>query len=129
MFSLTVAEAHTFYVGANGWLVHNAGLGCGIGNPFDLPSGLKLTDGMKLPIDSVLNAATEFLGPGYKYLGSGRFISADGTRVVRMGDRDILGLDNVKGVKHMNFETLIPNPNKAGKMMVDKNYHIELVGK
>ena len=25
MFNLTVSEAHTFYVGNNGWLVHNAG--------------------------------------------------------------------------------------------------------
>lgn len=25
MFNLTVDEAHTFYVGQNGWLVHNAG--------------------------------------------------------------------------------------------------------
>ncbi|AXH00905.1 hypothetical protein DVJ83_17490 (plasmid) [Deinococcus wulumuqiensis] len=28
MFNLTVDEAHTFYVGTNGWLVHNTGL-CG----------------------------------------------------------------------------------------------------
>ncbi len=25
MFNLTVSEAHTFYVGQNGWLVHNVG--------------------------------------------------------------------------------------------------------
>ena len=27
MFNLTVDEAHTFYVGENGWLVHNCGPG------------------------------------------------------------------------------------------------------
>lgn len=29
MFNLTVDEAHTFYVGKQGWLVHNAGTDCG----------------------------------------------------------------------------------------------------
>lgn len=28
MFNLTVSEAHTFYVGQNGWLVHNASWPC-----------------------------------------------------------------------------------------------------
>lgn len=28
------------------------------------------------------------------------------------------------GGPHVNFETLKPNPNKPGKMMVDQNYHV-----
>jgi hypothetical protein len=30
------------------------------------------------------------------------------------------------GGSHMNFETLVPNPSKPGKMMIDKNLHIYL---
>lgn len=49
-------------------------------------------------------------------------VSADGKRVFRMGDNDILGKHG--GGPHVNFETLKPNPNKPGKMMVDQNYHV-----
>lgn len=30
MFNLTVSEAHTYYVGQDGWLVHNADGSCGL---------------------------------------------------------------------------------------------------
>ncbi|WP_235910277.1 polymorphic toxin-type HINT domain-containing protein [Deinococcus kurensis] len=30
MFNLTVSEAHTYYVGQEGWLVHNANGSCGL---------------------------------------------------------------------------------------------------
>ena len=49
-------------------------------------------------------------------------VSADGKRVFRMGDNDILGKHG--GGTHVIFETLKPNPNKHGKMMVDQNYHV-----
>ena len=66
----------------------------------------------------------DFLGKGYKDAGNGRFISADGTKVVRMGDNDILGKHG--GGPHMNFETMAPNPAKPGKMQVIDNMHIYL---
>lgn len=76
-------------------------------------------------IHAVDGTSTEsFLGSGYKDMGNGRFVSADGTRVVRMGDSDILGKHG--GGPHMNFETLVPNPSKPGKMKVNQNLHIYL---
>ena len=57
-------------------------------------------------------------------MGNGRFVSLDGTKSVRMGDSDITGKHG--GGNHMNFEELIPNPNKPGKMQVESNYHIYL---
>lgn len=56
-----------------------------------LKQGDKLIDGMKLNTNKALDAAEDFLGKGYKDLGNGRYMSADGTKVVRMGDSDILG--------------------------------------
>ena len=41
-----------------------------------------------------------------------------------MGVNDILGKHG--GGPHVNFETLIPNTTKPGKMMVDRNIHIYL---
>jgi hypothetical protein len=82
---------------------------------------LGLKDGMKVSSNRVLDLAMQFLGKDYKELepGSGRYVSADGTRVVKMGTSDITG-------PHVNFETLKPNPAKPGKMKVDKNLHIFL---
>lgn len=56
--------------------------------------------------------------------GSGRYVSADGTRAVRMGESDITGAHG--GGPHMNFEELAPNPAKPGKMMVVQNSHVYL---
>ena len=72
------------------------------------------------------NFAQKFLGKGYKEAvpGSGRFISADGKRVFRMGTSDITGAHG--GGPHVNFETLEPNPAKPGKQMVKDNFHIFL---
>ena len=85
---------------------------------------LGLKNGMKMNATQLLEAAEKFLGGGYKELvkGSGRFVSEDGTKAVRMGESDILGAHG--GGPHMNFETLIPNPAKNGKMIVDQNLHI-----
>lgn len=83
-----------------------------------------LKNGSKLKTNDALDAAEDFLGKGYKDAGNGRFISADGTKVVRMGDNNILG--KYGGEPHMNFETLAPNPAKPGKMQVIDNMHIYL---
>lgn len=82
-------------------------------------------DGTKMSTNDALDAAKEFLGDGYKDMGNGRFVSKDGLRQVRMGDSDILGQHG--GGSHMNFETLIENMDKPGKMTIDKNIHIYLV--
>ena len=78
-------------------------------------------------IADVLREVETLASKGYKEVvsGSGRYVSADGTRVFRMGTSDITGAH--AGGSHVNFETLIPNPNKPGKMMVDKDLHIYLI--
>ncbi len=92
---------------------------CAVKNVF------KPVNNMKIKTNDALDAASEWLGKGYKDMGNGRFVSADGKRVVRMGDGDILGKHG--GGNHMNFEELAPNPNKPGKMQVVNNYHIYLI--
>lgn len=76
--------------------------------------------------DDALEAAQQWVGPGYTepVAGSGRFVSSDGQRVVRMGTRDITGQHS--GGPHMNFERLGPNPAKPGKPMVTDNHHVFL---
>jgi RHS repeat-associated protein len=88
---------------------------------------LGLSDGMKLSASKILQYGEEFLGKGYKEIipNSGRFVSADGTRVVRIGESDITGAHG--GGPHVNFETLKPNPAKPGKLMVDKNLHLYII--
>ena len=86
--------------------------------------GKNLSNGQKLSTNEALDAAIDFLGKGYKDTGNGRFVSEDGTRVVRMGNNDILG--NHGGGPHMNFETMEPNPAKPGKMQIIDNKHIYL---
>jgi len=95
-----------------------------VGNVFKTVSELGLKDGMTMSSGGMLDAAGEFLGKGYQedVSGSGRFVSADGTRVVRVGESDITGKHG--GGPHANFETLSPNPAKPGKMIVTKNLHI-----
>ena len=90
----------------------------------DEATNVGLKNGSKLKTNDALDAAEDFLGKGYKDAGNGRFISADGTKVVRMGDNDILGKHG--GGPHMNFETMAPNPAKPGKMQVIDNMHIYL---
>lgn len=41
-----------------------------------------------------------------------------------MGDADILGHHG--GGRHMNFETLKPNPLREGKFIIEQNMHIFL---
>jgi hypothetical protein len=113
MYNLEVAHDHTFTVGAGQWVVHNA---CGPRN---------LIDGMKMTVNEALDAAENFLGKGYRDLGNGRFVSADGRRQVRMGDSDILGWHG--GGPHINFEILEDNPFKPGKLRIIRNIHIHLL--
>ncbi len=86
----------------------------------------KLMDGTSMKTNDVLNLASDFLGEGYTEpkAGSGRFISADGTRAFRMGESDILGRHG--GGPHVNFEMLELNPIKPNKMQVITDIHIYL---
>ncbi|WP_126243752.1 DUF6443 domain-containing protein [Chitinophaga rhizosphaerae] len=88
---------------------------------------LGLTDGMSMSSSRALEMGEAFLGKGYTEVGhgTGRFVSADGQRVFRMGVNDITGAHG--GGPHVNFETLIPNPLKPGKMKIDMNFHIYLI--
>ena len=67
--------------------------------------------------------AIEFLGEGFRDMGDGRFISADGKRQVRIGDTDILGLHG--DGPHINFEHLIPGT--RGRTIPSSNMHIYLI--
>jgi RHS repeat-associated protein len=91
-----------------------------------LLTDLGIKDGMKVTTSKALELALNFLGEGYKEVGagSGRYLSADGTRVVRIGVNDITGKHG--GGPHVNFETLTPNADKPGKMKVDENIHVYL---
>ncbi|MBL9029160.1 MAG: DUF637 domain-containing protein [Caedimonas sp.] len=84
----------------------------------------KLKDGCTLSEEKALEAASEFLGKGYRDLGNGRFVSGDGLKQVRMGDSDLLGLHG--GGRHMNFETLRVNPKNPNKLLPEQNLHIYL---
>ena len=84
----------------------------------------KLADGASMTTDQALDTGANYLGSGYQDMGNGRFLSADGTRQVRMGDSDITGKHG--GGPHMNFEELGPNPAKPGKMKIENNIHIYL---
>ena len=92
-YNLTVEGLHTYHVlfGSDAVLVHNT---------------CRFVDGQRVATSDALTEANRWLGSGYKDMGGGRFVSADGTRVVRMGDADILGKHG--GGPHMNFETMVP---------------------
>ena len=66
--------------------------------------------GKSITASHALDAAEEFLGPGYRQLGkadSGVFRSADGLRQFRMDNGSLLG-SHRPFVPHVHFETLDP---------------------
>lgn len=108
--------------------------------PEEGPQGIAAlpADGCIKTCDEVLALALRYLGPKYAEpepeRSKGRYVSEDGTRVVRMGDNDIYGIHGVDRKRnppvgpHVNFEVLIPNPDKPGKMMIDRDIHVYLEG-
>ena len=88
----------------------------------------KLVDGKTMNTDDALDAASDYLGEGYIDMGNGRYVSADGTRQVRFTDSDLTIINNHAGAPHINFETLVANPVKPGKMIPvqEQNIHIFL---
>ena len=111
-YNLQIDGIHTYYAGSTPVLVHNS---CGI------PA-----DGSGMSVDDALTQGQHWLGDGYSepVAGSGRYVSSDGTRAFRMGDSDILGAHG--GGPHVNFEELIPNPARPGRLMVGSNSHVYL---
>lgn len=93
----------------------------------DLSSGLvrqtvdidDIVDGQAMTTSEALDLALSYLGPGYKDMGNGRYVSADGLRQFRMGINDIEG--HHWGAPHVNFEVYIENPRKPGRLTIDEN--------
>jgi len=87
---------------------------------------LGLKHGVKRSASEVLELAQKFLRKGYKESvpGSGRFVSADGLMVFRMGPEDIAPFNGKPA--HVNFERLIPNSLKPGKNKIIENIHVYL---
>ena len=63
-------------------------------------------NGIKVNSSTGLQMASDFLGEGYKEASPGRYVSADGTRQIRISNADILGQH--AGGPHINFDILIP---------------------
>ena len=96
----------------------------GIVNEGDnLADAVKLVDGMEMGVDDALNAATDFLGNGYKEVGPGRFVSDDGLRQVKMTADDLATVNNHAGKPHINFEVKIPKSGQPGRY-TNRNYHV-----
>jgi hypothetical protein len=55
---------------------------------------------------------------------TGRFVSADGSRQVRMGDGEMLGTHG--GGPHLNFNDMAADPARPGKMTQLTNIHVFL---
>lgn len=86
-------------------------------------SSYGLEEGKKVGVTAVLELAERFLGPGYREVEPGRFVSADGTRVFRMKDSDLAGKDT-GGVPHVHFEVIGPSPTRPdGKMTTLEKSH------
>ena len=115
MYNLTVAQDHTYTVGAEQWVVHNCGF----------------RDGETSTVSEVLDHADAFLKEGgghYTEVEPGRFVSIDGTRQFRMTDADIFGRHS-PWVPHVNFETLAPTGRLRGGiplMGIIRNIHVLL---
>jgi len=73
VYNFQVEDFHTYHVGLAGVLVHNA----------------EYVDGQRMTTNEALDAAQDFLGDNSINMGNDRYVSADGTRQVRMGDTDI----------------------------------------
>ena len=95
----------------------------GSGNPAkpSVSNGGSLSkDSVAMDSSDALDAAIDYLGPGYAEAyppGSGRFVSADGLRQVRMGYGDLLG--NHAGASHINFDYI----------GYSKSFHVYLISR
>jgi hypothetical protein len=110
VYNFEVTEFHTYYVSVSIILVHNkctADKSAGQTPP---------KNGLTTDSSSALDLASEYLGPNYIDAGSGRFISKDGMRQVRLGENDLMGVHG--GGPHINFDRLFPTY---------KTYHVYFI--
>ncbi|MCL2578165.1 MAG: PKD domain-containing protein [Defluviitaleaceae bacterium] len=82
-----------------------------------------LADGTRMTTNQALDAASDFLGRGYREIAPGVFRSSDGLRQVRMTNADVLGRH--AGAPHMNFE-IGTTVNRNGRLVFERseNMHI-----
>ncbi|MBX8465015.1 polymorphic toxin-type HINT domain-containing protein [Deinococcus sp. RIT780] len=110
MFNLTVSEAHTYYVGQDGWLVHNTG--CPIASRgYDRPE-VETKSGTALKQKDAVAAWDKFLGPNQTNIDPrdglpdpDRIWSSDGLRSIRFGAHEVGSKPNLY---HFHFETWSP---------------------
>ena len=107
VYNFQVEDYHTYYVTDKGVLVHNT-----CSNSPRLPK-----NGTKLDTNDALTLAEDYLGPGYQEASPGRFVSYDGERQVRLGDKDLLGTH--AGGPHINFDRLEPSYKSVHVFFVD----------
>ena len=91
VFNFRVAEYHTYYAAAPSGtpvLVHNAD--CARGH----------ADGGVATAEQALVGAEQYLGPNYRDMGDGRYLSSDGMRQVRLGNHELKDPQNL----HIHFE-------------------------
>ena len=99
VYNLTVEHEHLFRVGRDGLLVHNS---C---PPRQQTGRAPHVDSGELTESEFLDRALDYLGPGYRSDPNGRYISADGTRVIRYGRHETASL----GHHHAHFEYFDPD--------------------
>jgi hypothetical protein len=91
----------------------------------DAARAARPADGVSMGTDEALDTAVSYLGDGYKRIDSGVYRSADGTRQVRMIDRD---LNHPRQEPHMNFEEgrTVPNHRGTSTFEAENNSHVYL---
>jgi len=105
MWDLTVAGAHTFFVGEGRWLVHN----CARRTTQNVFGGYRT-------VSEALDEAHAWLGPAYREIAPGVFRSADGLRQFRMTTADLTASG-----PHVQFELVGPD----GRWIME-NRHVYL---
>jgi RHS repeat-associated protein len=108
-YNFEVADNNNYFVGENGWLVHNQSL---IDDVIDETANAaingqkNITSKTTLTTDELLTAGEKFLGSGYSEIGksgSGVFRSADGLRQFRIDSGSISGAHR-PNVPHGHFQ-------------------------
>ncbi|MFJ6772935.1 polymorphic toxin-type HINT domain-containing protein [Kitasatospora sp. NPDC091257] len=105
--NLTVRDLHTYYVlaGNTPVLVHNSGPNCVTTNSSQVaatPRGRAPEyHGGTINQDQAMDLAERWLGAGYREEGVGRYVSSDGSRIVRYGKHETTSKSH-----HIHFEAV-----------------------
>ena len=101
VWNLEVHGHHTYHAGTAGVLVHNNGACADTVAQINQRSRRQRAPeyfGGVVESSRFLDLAREYLGPGYRSLVDGRYVSADGLRQVRFGPHE------VRATLHAHFE-------------------------